>query len=606
MENMNGEEKRKFWEARLRRRMQQNLRNVTRMAKSICPYPLHFNIVVNRANHPWRVAEQQQQEAEAAAAAAASGTAAGAAAAARGKGKGGKPQQQHKKEKAPVVKKADLIRAKNVEMRQQKVKDVDAERADNLEHLLESLCQEKSAASKARGGLMASFSFKGKAYMVSPVCLRELLLEALIGTGRRMDLLLGLPAVTRVLKTKAAQKQFALSVHGVVNSAYKDFARERCVNKESFLEMRRLLCLLFRLNVEIARLFLPCLTGEEMQQLQQSLIGLGFKNTANLIFESWKTQQQKMQAQAAAEGLADKPAAHKKSSKSRSSASSGEETFRVKNAERYDFSIREGQVSTSSSKQQQQQAASSSISASKQQAATASSSSSSTSRSSSSSNSMSGEAEVQLRFMGGDFERSTRHPSLPADNRVLFEPDFWQSRLFDAVDSYASAFVSAPTASGKTYVCFYAMELVLRDSNEGCVVYVCPNKALAQQVYAEIYGRFSSKSYPINCRKILSAQLLQGVCTPKALDAQVFVTVPYFLELLLLSGQANHREFCSHIKYVVLDEVHCIAEQEEGPRWERIIQLLPCPFLAMSATVSLTSSAVFSCCSDSRASLLQG
>lgn len=63
------------------------------------------------------------------------------------------------------------------------------------------------------------------------------------------------------------------------------------------------------------------------------------------------------------------------------------------------------------------------------------------------------------------------------------------------------------------------------------------------------------------------------------------MTVPHFLELLLLSGHPQHREFCSNMKYVVLDEVHCIADQEEGPKWERIIQLLPCPFLAMSATV---------------------
>ncbi|KAL8434543.1 hypothetical protein Efla_000059 [Eimeria flavescens] len=527
MENMNGEEKKKYWEARLRRKMQQNLRNVTRTAKCICPYPLHFNIVVNHSNHPWRIAEQQQQQQQQ------QQETAGAAGAAAGKGKGGKQQQQHK-EKKPTVKKADLIRAKNTEVKQQKVKDVDEERALNLENLLEALCLEKSVASKGKGNMLASFMFKGKAYSVSPGCLRELLLEALIGAGRRMDLLLGLPAVTRILKTKQAQKHFALTVHGLVNAAYKDFARERCNTRESFLEMRRLLCLLFRLNVEIARMFSKQLNGEEIEKIQQSLIGLGFSNTARLSFETWLKEQQKARAEEALAAAAD---THTKQKKPQH------------------------------------------------------------------------EAEVQLRFMGGDFERSTRHPSLPADQRVLFEPDFWQSRLFDAVDSYASAFVSAPTASGKTYVCFYAMELVLRDSNEGCVVYVCPNKALAQQVYAEIYGRFSSKSYPINCRKILSAQLLQGVCTPKALDAQarrrccccccmlsaaacvsvllsqVFVTVPYFLELLLLSGQPNHREFCRHIKYVVLDEVHCIAEQEEGSKWERIIQLLPCPFLAMSATV---------------------
>ena len=63
--------------------------------------------------------------------------------------------------------------------------------------------------------------------------------------------------------------------------------------------------------------------------------------------------------------------------------------------------------------------------------------------------------------------------------------------------------------------------------------------------------------------------------------------MPHFLELLLMSGHPQHRDFCSNIKYVILDEVHCIADQEEGPKWERIIQLLPCPFLAMSATVRL-------------------
>lgn len=40
-------------------------------------------------------------------------------------------------------------------------------------------------------------------------------------------------------------------------------------------------------------------------------------------------------------------------------------------------------------------------------------------------------------------------------------------------------------------------------------------------MYAEIYGRFSSKSYPVNCKKILSSYVLRDGCSPKALDAQV-------------------------------------------------------------------------------------
>lgn len=48
----------------------------------------------------------------------------------------------------------------------------------------------------------------------------------------------------------------------------------------------------------------------------------------------------------------------------------------------------------------------------------------------------------------------------------------------------------------------------------------------------------------------------------------------------------GHREWVSRLKYVVLDEIHCIGEgDEEGRAWERLVQLMPCPFIALSATV---------------------
>lgn len=115
-------------------RLQQNLKQITRIAKCICPHPLHFNIVVNHSSHPWRLEEQQQQQAAAAAAAAEAGGAAT-------KGKATKPNankkdKPEKKTKAVVQKKADLIRAKNIEAKQQKANDVDLERAENMEHLV--------------------------------------------------------------------------------------------------------------------------------------------------------------------------------------------------------------------------------------------------------------------------------------------------------------------------------------------------------------------------------------------------------------------------------------------------------------------------------------
>ncbi|PHJ15997.1 dead deah box helicase domain-containing protein, partial [Cystoisospora suis] len=96
--------------------------------------------------------------------------------------------------------------------------------------------------------------------------------------------------------------------------------------------------------------------------------------------------------------------------------------------------------------------------------------------------------------------------------------------------------------------------------------------------------RFSSKGYPSGCKKVLSGEYLWERCTDKPLDAQVLITIPSILEMLLMSGGV--KEWTSNLKYVILDEIHCISEEEAGgSKWERLIQMLPCPFLAMSATV---------------------
>jgi hypothetical protein len=184
----------------------------------------------------------------------------------------------------------------------------------------------------------------------------------------------------------------------------------------------------------------------------------------------------------------------------------------------------------------------------------------------------------QLLHLGPELEREVE--STP-DSRVEgFMPDKWQRDLFDSVDKHQSVLVVAPTSSGKTYASYYCMEKVLRESNDGVVVYVAPTKALVNQVAATIYARFKNKDMP-------PGKSVYGVFTrdyrTNALNCQILVTVPECFALLLLSPRK--RDWVRSLRYVIFDEIHCLAGQMGGFAWECGLLLIRCPFLALSATV---------------------
>ena len=186
--------------------------------------------------------------------------------------------------------------------------------------------------------------------------------------------------------------------------------------------------------------------------------------------------------------------------------------------------------------------------------------------------------DFQLLHLGPELEREVG--STP-DSRVEgFVPDDWQRELFDSVDKHQSVLVVAPTSSGKTYASYYCMERVLCESNDGVVVYVAPTKALVNQVAATIYARFKNKDMP-------PGKSVYGVFTrdyrTNALNSQILVTVPECLALLLLSP--HRRSWVKNLRYVIFDEIHCLAGQLGGFSWECGLLLIRCPFLALSATV---------------------
>ncbi|KAJ7605051.1 hypothetical protein DFH06DRAFT_1275646 [Mycena polygramma] len=183
----------------------------------------------------------------------------------------------------------------------------------------------------------------------------------------------------------------------------------------------------------------------------------------------------------------------------------------------------------------------------------------------------------QLRLFGEFMDRSMDSAH---DPRVSFEPDAWQREVLDCVDKNFSVLVIAPTSAGKTFISYYSMEKILRDSDDGILVYVAPTKALVTQIAAEIYARF---------QKNLTGKSLWAIHTRDyrindPLKCQILVTVPEILATLLLSPPLA-RVWTPRLKSIILDEIHSIGQQEGGFVWEQIILMAPCPIIGLSATV---------------------
>ncbi|KAM8765093.1 putative ATP-dependent RNA helicase DDX60 [Rhynchonycteris naso] len=189
-----------------------------------------------------------------------------------------------------------------------------------------------------------------------------------------------------------------------------------------------------------------------------------------------------------------------------------------------------------------------------------------------------GAARFQLTYMGPYLFREER--SDPDPRVQHFIPDTWQRELLDVVDNNESAVIVAPTSSGKTYASYYCMEKILRESDEGVIVYVSPTKALVNQVVGTVCSLFT-KALP-------KGLAVCGVFTRDyrhdTLNCQILVTVPQCLEILLLSPR--NQKWLKRMRYVIFDEVHCLGGEIGAEVWEHLLVMIQCPFLALSATIS--------------------
>ncbi|MCA0330108.1 MAG: DEAD/DEAH box helicase [Actinobacteria bacterium] len=152
-----------------------------------------------------------------------------------------------------------------------------------------------------------------------------------------------------------------------------------------------------------------------------------------------------------------------------------------------------------------------------------------------------------------------------------FELDPFQIEACRALEGGAGVLVAAPTGAGKTIVGEFAVHLALRHGQK--CFYTAPIKALSNQKYHDLVQRYGADK----------VGLLTGDNSVNG-EAPVVVMTTEVLRNMIYAGSHT----LEGLSYVVMDEVHYLADRFRGAVWEEVIIHLPehVAVVALSATVS--------------------
>jgi len=155
--------------------------------------------------------------------------------------------------------------------------------------------------------------------------------------------------------------------------------------------------------------------------------------------------------------------------------------------------------------------------------------------------------------------------------RYPFSLDSFQIEGCHALEGGKSVLVAAPTGAGKTIVGEFAAFLAV-DSGRKCF-YTTPIKALSNQKYQDLITMFGEEK----------VGLLTGDTSINS-EAQIVVMTTEVLRNMIYSSSQT----LTDLRYVVMDEVHYLADRFRGAVWEEILIHLPesIQIAALSATVS--------------------
>src|SRR3954465_7396703 len=152
-----------------------------------------------------------------------------------------------------------------------------------------------------------------------------------------------------------------------------------------------------------------------------------------------------------------------------------------------------------------------------------------------------------------------------------FPLDDFQLRACREIEDGRGVLVAAPTGSGKTVGGEFAIHLALAPGRK--CFYTTPIKALSNQKYNDLVDRYGPDE----------VGLLTGDNVVNS-EAPVVVMATEVLRHMLYAGSRT----LLGLGYVVMDEVHCLADRSRGAVWEEVIIHLPesVALVSLSATVS--------------------
>ncbi len=158
-----------------------------------------------------------------------------------------------------------------------------------------------------------------------------------------------------------------------------------------------------------------------------------------------------------------------------------------------------------------------------------------------------------------DFQSGRRHPVLRAFTGLYdFALDDFQLRACREIEDGRGVLVAAPTGSGKTIVGEFAVHLAL-ETGRKCF-YTTPIKALSNQKFNDLVARYGADQVGL----LTGDNVVNG-------EAPIVVMTTEVLRNMLYAGSRT----LLGLGFVVMDEVHYLADRSRGAVWEEVIIHLP-------------------------------